>query len=266
MEISYKEYKEYGTYKKSECLYELVIINRMIGIMDKEVSNIDSFRNSYPTLRDFINKNQLSNVISHFGTLKEDDYQGIINNFAKYLEKRKTFSDKHIKQTDFVDERENVIAYQNNESNEERYVLSDESYKDEMKKIQESSDKFQSIDEEKNTQEIMKEMEQNKNNTLNLRYLNEFDMNELNSDEQDIVNLAKIFEAEVYKSVIKLDLENRIIVTDNGEIKKIADEIAKYTIKDDENNEIEHEANEMSKQKVLTYNNNNNKYSEEDVA
>jgi len=268
MKYNYKEYKHiFDTPAKME--QETVVVNKIMELLNKnKYDSIYEFVTKNQTYQDFLKKNELENVVKHFGnTLNETDYKNILNEIIKLTEKKKDFDKESIKTTN-IDDKE----YTSYKGEDKTYFLdnshSNKSIEAQMKDMQSNEQKFQTSDTKENTENMMKELEKNKKENLNLEYLKDINVDSLSEYERTTFNIATNYQLDM-QNLIRVDLERQIIVDEFDNIMKIEITNGEISIIGDDNKEIEIESEdkeiEMSKsfQKTLTpspntiYSNNN---------
>lgn len=267
MKYYYKEYKHiFDTPAKME--QETVVVNKIMELLNKnKYDNIYEFANKNLTYQDFLKKNELENVVKHFGnTLNENDFKRILEEMIKLTETKKSFDKDDIKTTN-IDDKE----YNSFKGSDKTYFFdnshSDKTLEKQMEDLQGKEENFQTSDTKENTENMMKELEKEKKESLNLHYLKDINVNSLNDFERTTFNIASNYQLDI-PNPIRVDLERRIIVDEFDNILKIEINNGEITIIGDENREKEVEEikeKEMSKsyQKTLTpstntiYSNNN---------
>jgi len=132
-----------------------------------------------------------------------------------------------------------------------------------MEELQKTEEKFEKIDSKQNTENMMEELENNKKESLNLKYLNEIDVANSNERQKEIFKTIANYQLDISK-IVKVDIDKEVIVDENNNIMKIEKKDNQYLILGD-NNQIK-ESTELEKepktfQKTLTpstlYTNNN---------
>lgn len=254
MKYIYKEYKHiFDTPAKME--QESVIVSKIMDLLNKnKYDNIYDFINKNQTYQDFLKNNELENVVKHFGnTLNEQDFKNIQNEMVKLTEKKKDFEKENIKTTNIDDKQFN--SYQG----QERTFFLDNSHSDmsierQMEELQKTDQSFQTSDIKQNTENMMKELEQNKKENLNLKYLNEIDVNSLNQKQKEIFDIVANYQLDM-PDPIRVDLDREIIVDKFDNIMQIQRNNGEISIIGDHNEKkdsIEKEQTPKTFQKTLT--------------
>ena len=76
---------------------------------------------------------------------------------------------------------------------------------------------------------MMKELEENKKESLNLRYLKDFDISLLNEKQQEILRAATSYQIDL-SNPIRLDIDKGVIVDENNDIFRIEKNNGEFTI------------------------------------
>jgi len=263
MKYNYKEYEHiFDTLAKRE--QESVVANKIMDLLNKnKYDSIVEFNNKNQTYQDFLKNNELNNVVKHFGnTLNEEDFIRIKNEMVKLTDKKRSFDKENI-QTTNIDNKE----YNSYKGDEKNYYFdnsnSSMSLERQMEELQKTEEKFQTSDTKQNTENMMEELENNKKESLNLKYLNEIDVANLNERQKEIFKTIANYQLDISK-IVKVDIDKEVIVDENNNIMKIEKKDNQYLILGD-NNQIK-ESTELEKepktfQKTLTpstlYTNNN---------
>ena len=259
MKYNYKtDYKHvFDTPAKME--QESVIANKIIDLLNKKkYDNIDEFIKKNPSYQDFLKNNELENVVKHFGnTLSEQDYRLIQEQMIKITGLKKSFDQENIKTTN-IDEKEYNLY-----KGDEKTIFLDNSnshmsIQRQMEELQGTEQKFQTTDTTQNTESMMKELEQNKKESLNLQALSEINIESLNKDEKKMFDSAKSLE-QYSQNPIKIDLEKEVIVNKDDEIMRLNNVDGNIHIEGDNNidtDNIEKENEQRNKtfQKTLVPN------------
>ena len=259
MEYNYRnDYKHiFDTPAKME--QESVIVNKIMDLLNKnKYDNINEFIKKNPSYQDFLKKNELENVVKHFGnTLSEEDYRLIQQQMLKITNLKNSFDSENIKTTN-IDEKE----YNSYKGKEKTFFLnntnSNMSIERQIQELQQTSRDFQTTDITKNTNKLMQELEQNTKESLNLTQLNEINTNQLNEEEKKLVEKANDYELST-DSPFRIDLNNSLMVDKNDEIMQIQNNNGDIAIYNDTgvtkgNLEIEANKNNKTFQKTLTPN------------
>lgn len=237
---------------------ENLIVNKIMDLLNKnKYDNINEFINKNPSYQDFLKNNELENVVKHFGnTLNEEDYRRIQEQMLKITESKKSFDQENIKTTN-IEEKE----YNSYKGSDKTFFLdnsnSNMTIERQLEELQGTEQKFQTTNAEENTENMMKELEQNKKESFNLQPLSEINTNSLNNSEKQMFFTAKQYE-ESSEKTINVDFQKEVIVNNNDEIMKLNNYNGIYQIQDDntqkENNENNIEAKGKTFQKSLVPN------------
>ena len=213
----YKEYTHiFDTPAKME--QESVIVNKIMDLLNKnKYDSIYDFINRNQTYQDFLKNNQLDNVVKHFGnTLNEADFKLIQNEIVKLTEKKKSFEKETIKTTNIGEKQYNSYI-----GNEKSFFLdnsdSNMSIERQMEELQKTEEKFQTSDNSQNTENMMKELETNKKQSLNLQYIKDISVDKLNKEEQDVLVATTNYQIDT-QNPIRVDLKNNVIVDEFNNI------------------------------------------------
>ena len=251
MTYNIREYKpKFDTPMKRE--QEICIVNIIMDLLNKnKYNNLDDFISKNSNYQDFLKKNYKENVVKHFGNSLEDkDYIFILKNLEILTKQKKSFDSENIKIT-IIDDKEyvsyhgeyNDFFFDNSNSNK--------NIEDQMKDVQPTQDKFQSPDIKNNTENIMKELMENKKEVLDLHYLNEIDYNSLNAHEKNLYEIARNYQIE-HNSIIKIDLGRALIVDENNTIIKIENENGELNLNSGKINENNSKENSKQFTKTLS--------------
>lgn len=250
----YKEYKHiFDTPAKKE--QESVIVNKIMDLLNKnKYDSIHDFFKKNETYQDFLKKNELENVVKHFGnTLNESDYIKIVHEVINLTSKKASFEKENIKTT-HIDNKEF-----NSYKGEDKTFFFDNSNSSmsierQMEELQKTQSNFQTDNEKKNTENIMKELEKEKKESLNLKHLNDIDTNNLNSEQIEIFSTALNYQFN-NQTPIMVDLDRGIIADELNNISKIEKTPNGFMILNDENQQKEHiEQKQIVKTKTLAIN------------
>lgn len=250
-------FKEYDHFfdTPAKMQQETAVVNKIMDLLNKnKYDSIEEFIDKNQTYQDFLKKNELENVMKHFGnTLNEEDYKNILNEMIKLTEKKRNFEKENIKTTNIDDKTYNSFEGKDKTTHIDN-SSSNISIEQEMKDLQTTEEKFQTSNMEENTEAMFNTLAEEKKETLNLRFLNEINMESLNDEELGLYNAAIDFQLSE-TDPIRVDLERGLIVNSKEEILKIEKKDEEFNVLD-ENNEIvnnEKETNlEKTYQKTLT--------------
>lgn len=261
MIYNYKEYRHvFDTPIKKQ--QEMVVVNKIMELLNNnKYDNIDEFAEKNQTYQDFLQNNKLENVVKHFGnTLNEEDFFKIVDSMKKLTNDKKQFDKSNIKTTTIGDKQYNYFK-----SADKEYFLdnshSNMSIERQMEELQKTQQQFQTADQTKNAENMMVELEKSKKESINLKYLKEFDIELLTEKQKEIFNAATMLQIDM-ANPIKIDLDRQIIVDANNEIFRIEKNNGEFFIIAD-NSETKSKENVQdtmkprSLQKSLTLNNNN---------
>ena len=222
MTYNIREYKpKFDTPMKRE--QEICIVNIIMDLLNKnKYNNLDDFISKNSNYQDFLKKNYKENVVD-----SENIKITIIDD--------KEYVSYHGEYNDFF--------FDNSNSNK--------NIEDQMKDVQPTQDKFQSPDIKNNTENIMKELMENKKEVLDLHYLNEIDYNSLNAHEKNLYEIARNYQIE-HNSIIKIDLGRALIVDENNTIIKIENENGELNLNSGKINENNSKENSKQFTKTLS--------------
>lgn len=250
MVYNLKEYKPmFDTPMKRQ--QELAVSRKIMYLLNKnKYDDLEEFITKNGNYQDFLNKNNMSTVIKHFGnTLKEEDYIKILENLRTLTKAKKDFERENIKTTNLDNKQFNSFKGEN-----KTYFIdnsnSNKTIEEQMKDMQSTSEAFQTADQKKNTEKMFKELEEKKEG-LNLYYLNEINYDLLNNEEKILFQIANNYQQGI-DGVIKVDLKKGIIVDELDNISKIEEVNGEFTIIKEENGKKKEETTTKSFQKTLT--------------
>ena len=250
-----KDYKHiFDTPAKME--QESVIVNKIIDLLNKKkYDNIYDFISKNHTYQNFLKNNNLVTVVKHFGnTLSEEDFIKIQNELVKITELKKSTDKKEIKTTN-IDDKE-FVTYNGIDKN---FYL-DNSYSSlsierEMEEMQKTQNEFQTIDTKKNTQNIMEELKNEKKQSLNFKYIHEFNIDNLSKEEKELFYTISNYQLN-NPTPIRVDLERGLLIDSQDNIMYITNNDGIYSISNGDKKEQNNEINTHVKsfQKTLTPN------------
>lgn len=253
MVYNYKEYKHIlDTPVKRQ--QEMAVVNKIMELLNKnKYDNIDEFITKNQTYQEFLKENHFETVVKHFGnTLNEEDYIKILTEMKKLTEKKKNFDKQGIETTNISDKQ--YIHY---EGQDKSYFIdnshSNMSIERQLEELQVTEEKFQTADEQQNTENMMEELEKNKKEILNLKYINEFDINMLNEHQKEILRVVANYQLTI-SGLVKIDIDKEVVVDEFNNIMKIEVRDGEIIIIDENNksvNLIEEQVTETF-QKTLT--------------
>lgn len=245
MVYSIKDYKTiFNTPAKRE--QELAIASKIMDLVNKKkFDDLDEFISKNQSYKLFLKDNTFENVIKHFGnTLSEEDFKQILDNLKILTKTKQDFNEENIKTTK-IDEKE----YNTFKGEDKTYYIdnsnSNKSIEDQLKDLQPTQQDFQTADINKNTENMFKELEENKKNNLNFKSLNEINIDLLNNDEKALLNVVIDYAID-NNITVKIDLQNSVFIDDKDKIMKIQKENDNFIIKGDENENT----NKMNTEKV----------------
>lgn len=252
MVYNIKEYKTiFDTPAKKE--QELAVASKIMDLLNKKkFDNLDEFITRTPNYQSFLKENAFENVVKHFGnTISEQDFIQIIENLKILTKNKQDFNEENI-QTTKIEQRE----FNSYKGEDKTYFLdnsdSDKSIEEQLEDLQPTQQNFQTSDMEKNTENMFKELEKNKKQSLAFQYLNEIDVSKLSYEEQELYNIAANYQID-NKIKIRIDLSKGVFIDEDENIMTIEKENGNFIIKGDQNtdtNEISQEQT-MQKQFVL---------------
>lgn len=254
MIYNFKEYKLiFDTPAKKE--QEQVVAYKIMDLINKKkYDDLSDFSKRIPTYQQFIKNNDLSNVVKHFGnTLNEEDFKRIINNLDVLTKTKQDFEKENIKTTNIREKQFNSYK-----GEEKSYFLDNsnttKSLEEQMKDLQPTSESFQTADMKTNTENMFKELEKNKKEGLNLYYLNEINIDNLNEEEKEKFDIALNYQLESGQ-IIKFDVKKGVIVDKDDNItliEKIDDQYVLSNGNENENENVDNKEMDVpSKQLVL---------------
>ena len=229
MEYKFKEYERVIDTPNGK-LEERAIVEKIMSLLNNnKFSSLEDFYEANKDFNEFKKNNNLNVVLKHFGEkLKQEDYEKIIASLRKLTEKKSSF-DKEGIETKNVSGKE-YVTY---EGKDEKYYFDNsysfESFDKQLENLQKENSDFQTSDTKENTENMMKEMKENKKITLILRYLNEINYEVLNQQQQKLFKF--VFDYQQKNSgLIRVDLDEKVMVDDNENIMKIEEIDGNLTI------------------------------------
>lgn len=238
---------------------QLGLASIIIRILNKnKYDSLEDFINRNSNYQDFLKNNNSDFVVLHFGNfnknkISEADFLKVLNNLKTLSTKKQNFEKNNIKTTNIENKEYNSYKGEN-----KTYFIdnsnSKKSIEDQMKDLQNTQQEFQTSDMKQNTENMFKELEENKKESLNLRYLNEIDYLNLNNEEKILYKIAMNYQQNI-PGLVRIDLNKSVMVDEYENIKKIDKENGEYVIKSDENGIQKEEKTEeytKSYQKQLT--------------
>ena len=255
MIYNFKEYKPtFDTPMKRE--QELAISRKIMDLLNKnKYDNLEEFITKNNNYQDFLKKNDMENVVKHFGnTLKEEDYVKILENLRTLAKTKQDFEKDNIKTTNIDDKQFNSFK-----GEDKTYFIdnsrTNKSIEKQLKDLQETQQQFQTTDIKKNTENMFKELDTKKDG-LNLHYLHEINYESLTDEEKVLFQSANEYQQSI-EDIVRIDLEKGIIVDKQDNIMKIEKNNGQYYITKEENGIEEQEViQEKTYQKTLTHSSN----------
>lgn len=248
MKYNIKEYVAiYDTPSKKQ--QELAIVSQIINLLNKnKYDNLEEFIKKNSTYQDFLKKNNMTNVVKHFGnTLKEADYINILENLRKLTKSKMNFDKENLTTTNIENKEYNTYTSEN-----KNYFIdnsnSDKSIEEQMKDLQHTEQKFQTSNEKTNTENMLKELEKTKKESLNLQQLNQINFSNLTQQQKEYFQVALNYQISSPET-LKIDLDRGLIVDQNNKIFKITkNEFGEYIVITDNNEKKEVNQNEHTQQ------------------
>ena len=225
---------------------ESVIVNKIMDLLNNnKYDSIYDFIERNDTYQDFLKNNNLETVVKHFGnTLNERDFKNILNELVKTTEKKKDFEKDNI-QTKKMDNKEYAIY-----EGESKDFIFDNSHSNmsierQMEELQKTQTQFQTTDNKKNTDLMMRELEKEKKESLKLEYLHEIDISKLNGEQKDLFNVAANLQLNSTEP-IRVDFERCLLVDEANNIMKVENRNGNLVIIDEKNEEKKFSNNQES--------------------
>lgn len=225
----FKEYKHiFDTPAKRE--QETAIVNKIMQLLnEKKYDNIYDFINKNQTYQDFLKKNEFENVVKHFGnTLNEEDYKRIQDAMVKLTEKKKDFQKDNIETTNI-----GYNEFVTHKGSEKTTILDNShsgmSIERQLEMLQPTQEEFQTSNIEQNTENMIKEMEDSKKESLNLQYLNDINFELLNNKQKKVFRIMVNYQLDM-RNPIRVDIDREIIVDNDDNILKIERNNGEITI------------------------------------
>ena len=233
MVYNFKEYKPiFDTPAKRE--QELAVARKIMDLLNKnKYDDLEEFIKRTNSYQDFLKYNNMTNVVKHFGnTLNEENFTRILENLRVLTKNKKDFEQENIKTTNI--ENKQYVSF---EGQDNTYFIdnsrTDNSIEAQMKDLQPTEEQFQTSDIRQNTENMFKELEQNKKESLKLNYLHEINFELLNNEQKQIFQAANNYQQNI-EGIIRIDIERGIMVDEENTIMKIEKENGKYVVKLDD--------------------------------
>lgn len=226
----------------------------MLVLNKKKYDNIDDFIKRNENYQDFLKNNNTDIAVQHFGNfnkhkITEEDFVRVLNNIKFLIQEKKDFDKENIKTTDIGNNQYVTFEGKDKTTFIDNYN-SNKTIEEQMKDLQLTEQKFQTIDKKENTENMFKELEKRKE-TLNLNYLHEINFDLLSNEEKELYQIADNYQQND-KGVIRVDLKKGVIVDELDNIMKIEKNNGEFAIiKDGEVKEME-QVKEKTFQKTLT--------------
>lgn len=220
MEYKFKEYVQIMDTPNTR-LEEKAIVDKIFSLLNNNKYNsLESFQEENKNLDEFKKNHNLNVVLKHFGEkLTQEDYEKIIQNIKLLTEKKSSFDKEGIKIQNIGDKE--FISY--NGENKDYYFDNSYNFEDfdkQLEDLQNQNNEFQTPDTKENTELMMEEMEENKKISLILRYLNEINYEVLSEEQKNLFRFAFEYQQN-NKGLIRIDLDEKVIVDDENNIMKI---------------------------------------------
>ena len=225
------EQKDLKEIKDTKHEQEIAVVTRIINLLNKGLYNdIEDFYGKNNNLQDFI-KRHLEVPITHFGhnetPLNEEDYKNIIENIRSISNKKQSIDTNNVSTT-IIDQSE----YNSMKIDKENSIIdnsdSNQRIDERMRQVQSQSEEFQTIDANKNTENIFKELK-SRQEEINPIPLNEINPYILNDEQKELFKAVLDFQLGS-ETEIKVDLDKAIIIDENGKILKIEKDDGKIKI------------------------------------
>lgn len=224
--------REYSTlYTGNKGSEENAVVAIIMNLLNKKKfdSIDDVLKYNGKDLRTFLKNNNRDVIPFHYGNnLKNSDFEEIIINFKKMVKEK----------LDFNKDKINTTKFENKQYVEYKGKVFDNSYtekniEEEMKYMQQKNADYQSLDHEKNTDNIMNEMFSEKKREINFETLSEINRENLNEEEQKKYDAALV-EQHISGDNKKLSIEDGLTKNEEDHINKIDSDGNSITINDGE--------------------------------
>lgn len=222
-----KGYKIFDSGQKSEGENYImaIIVNLLCSNKFDSLENLMKYNeNNYKT---FLKNNKKDNIPLHFGnSLNNDDFQKIISNYKKMQEDKMKYSMENV----------NVKKIDSKEYIEYNGQVLDNSYaakkvENELSDMQRQSSEYQSLNQQQNTDRMMREMSNTKKEEINFTSLDSIEREKLNNEEQKKYDAALVQEYLTGDDK-KISLNNDLIKDDNNNIAKLDENDNNITFND----------------------------------
>ena len=207
MLYKYKEYSNMAFGSPMLKMQEKIVVEKIFKLLNsKKYNSIDEIKKGFANYKDFIKKNNLEIPIKMFGnTLTEENYNEILSKIEKLINEKNRIDEsmittQNINNDEFgiVQTKETSIVLNNSNGND--------ALQERMKDVQNNYERFKTDDAKKNTENIAREFDKKKTESLNLQDLNQIIPSNLNSQQLEYYNFALILDKE-----IKLDVDKGVI-------------------------------------------------------
>lgn len=213
-----------------------VVVQIMRLLNEGKYDSLEEFMNKNPNYQEFLKKNDMENVVKHFGnTLGEVDFKTILESLRRLSKDKKAFSEENIKTTSIGD-KEYVSLNNGQQPINLDNSSSGKSIESQMRELQPTQQEFQTSDRAKNTENLFKELSDSKKEGINLFALNQIDRSKLNNEESLYYNVAVNYQFSTGK-LVKVDVQKGIIADDNNNLFRIINENGQITIKGENSEE-----------------------------
>lgn len=219
MTYNIREYK--GSFTGNKGSEENAIVAIIMNLLNKQkYDSIDDVLNyNGHSLKNFLKNNNRDTIPLHYGqNIKDDDFKLIIQNFKKMVEEKLQFDKESVKTTNFEDKQ--YIKYGDKVIDNSHSARSIE---EEMKYIQEENADYQSLNQQENTEKIMKEITDYRKHEVEFRDLDSINRDDLNKEDQRKVDTALI-EQHISGENKQISLEENLTKNEENELKQFETE------------------------------------------
>lgn len=220
MVYNFREYKcVFDTPAKKH--QEKAIATKIMDLLNKnKYDNLDDFINKNSDYSDFLKNNSMENVVKHFGnTLNQDDYSQIIKNLQKLTKEKMSIDTDNIKNITINGKEYTTF----NGSKKDIYLdnsLNDKSIENQLKDLQDKSERFQTSNPTENTERLMTELASTKKQNLKFEDIDYVNYDQLTDEEKKLYWVAKSHE-ESSGEEVKIDFDNKLIADEDNDISLI---------------------------------------------
>lgn len=211
-------------------LEERAIAARFMKLLnDNKFDNVDDIVKYNPNLKTFLANNKCDVLPVHFGGhLKEDDYQIIVENIKNIVKNKMVFDNEKIHEVNFDDK--NYIEYDGRVIDN---TGSNRSMEEEFTYLQRENTNYQSFDAMSNSDQMAKEVIDEKKHEVEFTDLDSVNRESLNAEQQRLYDAALV-DQYLNDTNKQVSFEEGLTMDENNNINRFSEENGSFRI---ENNE-----------------------------